>query len=392
MKKTIAFLLAALMLLGLCACNSATPETTQAPDESQTQDSTAPAQGTESTEDTNQATTQIVVDSLGREVEVPLEVNRIVALSNVPRMVVFLGLADKVVGYSGMDPESVTPQTAYAYAVKDLWADVPIVGTDAAGNTDYYPEEIIAVQPDVILCGYAQDAAEQLSAQTGIPVVSVSMGTLFGEDYNEALRLIAKVCGVEDRAEEVIAYIDDCLADLDARTCDIPDGDKPTCLAAAATFKGAHGIEGVRMNDQILAAVNANDVTAGASDAATSMEVDMEQILAWNPDFIFCDYGGVRLVQNDVAENPDFYAHLTAYNNGQIYQYPSSTSYYSNLEIPLANCYFVGKMLYPEQFEGIDVTEKANEIFKFFLGVDNYMEVLEETGSGYTAIDFGNNG
>lgn len=385
MKKIIALLLATLMLLSLCACGKTNPESPKRTDTQSTTSSTE-------TGNESQATTQIIVDALGREVEVPLEVNRIVALSNVPRMVVFLGLADKVVGYSGMDPEKVTPQTAYAYATKDLWADVPIVGTDAAGNTDYYPEQIISVQPDVIICGYAQDAADQLYAQTGIPVVSVSMGTLFGEDYNEALRMIAKVCGVEDRAEEVISYIDTCLEDLDARTRDVPAEEKPTCLAAAATFKGAHGIEGVRMNDQILAAVNANDVTAGEGTSATSMEVDLEQILAWNPDFIFCDYGGVKLVQNDVAEHPDFYAQLTAFNNGQIYQYPSSTSYYSNLEIPLANCYFVGKLLYPEQFADIDVTEKANEIFKFFLGVDDYMEVLEETGSGYTTIDFGNNG
>lgn len=385
MKKIIALLLATLMLLSLCACGKTNPESPKRTDTQSTTSSTETGNET-------QATTQIIVDALGREVEVPLEVNRIVALSNVPRMVVFLGLADKVVGYSGMDPEKVTPQTAYAYATKDLWADVPIVGTDAAGNTDYYPEQIISVQPDVIICGYAQDAADQLYAQTGIPVVSVSMGTLFGEDYNEALRIIAKVCGVEDRAEEVISYIDTCLEDLDARTRDVPAEEKPTCLAAAATFKGAHGIEGVRMNDQILAAVNANDVTAGEGTSATSMEVDLEQILAWNPDFIFCDYGGVKLVQNDVAEHPDFYAQLTAFNNGQIYQYPSSTSYYSNLEIPLANCYFVGKLLYPEQFADIDVTEKANEIFKFFLGVDDYMEVLEETGSGYTTIDFGNNG
>lgn len=383
MKKLIALFMACVMAFGLCACGSSAPAATPAAE--------APAAEAPAAEPATEApTTQIVVDSLGREVEVPLEVNRIVALSNVPRMVVFLGLADKVVGYSGMEPDKVTPQTAYAYAAKDIWADVPIVGTDAGGNTDYYPEQIIAVQPDVILCGYAQEAAEQLYAQTGIPVVSVALGNLFQEDYNEALRLIAKVCGVEDRAEEVINYINTCLEDLDARTRDIPDDEKPSCLSAAATFKGAHGIEGVRVNDQVLAAVNANDVTAGQAEGEKSMEVDLEQILAWNPDFIFCDYGGVKLVQNNAAENPDFFAQLTAYNNNQIYQYPSSTSYYANVEIPLANSYFVGKLLFPEQFADIDVTEKANEIFNFFLGVDNYMEILEDSGSGYTTVDFGN--
>lgn len=364
MKKIAALLFAAVMFFCLCACGASNGD--------------------------KNGETHLVTDSLGREVEVPSEVNRIVTLSNTPRMAVYLGLADRVVGYSGMDPEKVTPQTAYAYAVKDKWAEVAIVGTDAAGNTDYYPEKIIEVKPDVILCGYDKEMADQLSAQTGIPVVSVAMGTLFEEDYNEALRLIGKVCGVEDRAEEVITYVEDCLEDLDSRTCDIFDKKKPSCLAAAATFKGIHGIEGVRMNDQILASVNAKDVSSGQVENAISMDVDKEQILAWNPDFIFCDYGGVKLVQNDVSENPGYYSQLDAYKKGRIYQYPSSTSYYSNLEISLANCYYVGKILYPKQFKDVEVNEKANEICKFFLGVDNYLEELENTDSGYTAIDFGN--
>ena len=39
-------------------------------------------------------------------------------------MITYLGLADKVVGYSGMDPEKVTPLVAYAYVNSERWADV----------------------------------------------------------------------------------------------------------------------------------------------------------------------------------------------------------------------------------------------------------------------------
>lgn len=342
----------------------------------------------------NEAETRTVTDALGREVEIPSEVNKIVTLSNVPRMAVYLGLADKIVGYSGMEPEQVTPLTAYAYASRDIWEDVPIVGTDAGGNTDYYPEEILAVQPDVILCNYTEDVVDNLESQTGIPVVSVAMGNLFGEDYNQSLRTIGEVCGVEERAEEVISYIDSCLSDLNERTAEVPDEEKPAVLSAAATFKGVHGIEGVRTKDQVLAAVNAVNIAEPeeADDSAnvdTALEVDKEQILEWDADYIFCDYGGVPLVIQDEKDNPDFYAQLKAYNNGHIYQYPSTTSYYSNLEISLANGYFVGSVLYPEQFADIDLTEKANEIFKFFLDEEDYMSVLEESGAGYGAVDFG---
>ena len=115
-KKTAAFLLAAAVALSLCACGQTpamqTPEVTGAEMETRT-----------------------ITDALGREVTVPATVEKIIPLGNTPRMITYLGLADKVVGYSGMDPEKVTPLVAYAYVNSERWADVPIVGTDAAGNT-----------------------------------------------------------------------------------------------------------------------------------------------------------------------------------------------------------------------------------------------------------------
>ena len=330
--------------------------------------------------------TRVVIDALGREVEVPYEVNAIIALGNAPRMITFLGLADRMVGAAGMDFETITPVTAYAYATKDLWCDLPLVGSDNMGNTTYYPEDIIMCQPDVILCTYTEDIVNDLASKTGIPVVAVGMGTLFEDDYDDALRILGEACGVSERAEEVIAYIDACLADLNARTADIPEEGKPTVLSAAATFKGAHGIEGVRLVDQVLDAVHANNVAAGSDTTAQTAEVDREQILAWNPDYIFCDCAGIPLVKQDMAEDPNFYAQLTAFNEGRIYQHPSTTSYYSNLEIPLVNCYFIGSVLYPEAFADVDLEAKAAEIFEFFLGDADFMNKLNESGAGYGLV------
>ncbi|WP_083842202.1 ABC transporter substrate-binding protein [Desulfosporosinus youngiae] len=214
--------------------------------------------------------TKTITDSVGRTVEIPATVKRMVPLGNTPRMITYLGLADKVVGLGGMDPDKINPVTAYAYANKDLWKSVPIVGTDAAGATDYYPEQIISVKPDVILCSYTKELADEIQTKTGIPVVAVPMGTLFGKDYEDALRLLGDVCGAKDRAEKVISYINACLKDLASRTSNIPDTDKPTVLGAAATFKGAHGIEGVYTKYAVFEAISAKDVTKGISDISNS--------------------------------------------------------------------------------------------------------------------------
>jgi iron complex transport system substrate-binding protein len=273
-------------------------------------------------------------------------VERIVPLGNAPRMITYLGLSNKVVGYSGSDPTKVTPVTAYAYANREVWADIPIVGTDSAGATAYYAEEIISVHPDVIICSYTKELADEIQTKTGTPVVVVAQGSLFGEDYEQALRLIGDVCGVTERAEAVITFINDCLADLETRASSVVDADKPSVLAAAATFKGAHGIEGVYCKSAVLGAILANDVTSGLSDKASGVLIDKEQILGWNPQCIFFDSGGVGLVQADYTKNPDFYVHLTAFQNEELYQYPSSTSYYSNVEIPIVNAYYVASILF----------------------------------------------
>ena len=60
------------------------------------------------------------------------------------------------------------------------------------------------------------------------------------------------------------------------------------------------------------------------------------------------------------------------------------------MEISLANCYFVGSVLYPEAFAGVDFEAKAGEIFDFFLGEPDYAEVLAEFGAYYGTVDLEN--
>ena len=340
-------------------------------------------------EDNNEASTTVITDSLGREVEVPTEIERIVPLGNTPRMIKYLGLSDKAVGIGSMDRENITPVTAYAYANKEIWKDLPIVGTDVGGATDCYSEQIVSVSPDVIFCTYNKEIADELQMKTGVPVVVVPMGTLFEKDYEEALLLIGSICGAEERANIVIEYLNDNLNELKERTANISDENKPSVLGAAATYKGIHGIDSVYSNYPVFEVISANDVAKGISDGVNGVMVDKEIIIDWNPDYIMLDCGGVNLVKLDYEENPNYYEELSAYKNGNIYQYPSSTSYYTNVEISLVNSYYVASLLYPEEFSDIDFEYKANEIFEFFLGEKEYLEELEAFGVGYNKVDIG---
>ena len=377
MKKLASLLLILGILLSLCACGAANQPAPTAAAETAAEPTEEPAAEPE---------TRIVVDGLGREIEVPAKVETIVTLGNASRMATYLGLADKMITVtSGDNNDSIV--MAYGYYNHDIWADLPVCSSGGYGEIN--PEVIIEANPDVILCTFEEDIVANIEEQLGRKVVAAPQGTLFAEDYEHALRVFGEACGVSDRAETVIAFIQECLADLDSRTSSIADDNKPTALCAAATFRGGHGIAGVYANNAVFATVNAKDVTVGYIDVQKGVEVDKEQVLEWNPDLIVLDASNLGLVENEYAEDPAFFESLNAVKNGELYQWPNSTSNYTNVEIPLVNAYYIGSVMFPEAFADVDFETKAEEIFRFFLGHDGYLSVLNNAGMGYGSVVLG---
>jgi iron complex transport system substrate-binding protein len=385
MKKILALLLALAMVLSMVACGAKAPEVMP---EATPEATPAAPEVTEAVKETEAAGPRVIVDALGREVEIPAEVNRIVAMGNAPRLCSYLQLADKFVTTNQGDL-SETVFMAFGWAYRDNWLDLPIAGAGGYGN--FNAEAILEADPDVIVCTYEADIVANLEEQTGLPVVSVAQGVLYAEDYDQSLRILGEVCGASERAEEVIDFVNACLEDLNNRTKDVADEDKPLILGSAATFRGGHGIQGVYVDHPVFSAINAKDAAIGLEKQYfdTGVEVDLEKILEWNPEVLFLDAGNLGLVEAEYAENPQFFQQLAAVQNGQVYQWPNSTSSSANLEISLVNTYYAGMVLYPDAFADMDFEAKAEEIFEFFLGRTGYLEVLTENGVGYGNITLG---
>ena len=370
MKKLLAAILALVLALTLIACGGQKTPSADAPKEE-----VPPA-------------TRVIVDALGRSVEIPAEVKTIVPLGNATRLCVYLQLQDRFVTINQGD-QSDNLFMAYGWGNQEAWKDLPVAASGGYGV--FHPEVILEADPDVILCTYEADIVADIEAQTGLPVVAVAQGTLFAEDYEQALRILGDVCGVSARAEEVVEFIHTCLADLDNRTKEIAEDQKPLILGAAATFRGFHGIQGVYVDHPVFGAVHAKDAAAGLEKQSfdTGVEVDKEKILDWDPQILFLDAGNMGLIHTEYAEDPDFFLQLDAVEKDSVYQWPNSTANYTNLEVPLVNAYYAASVLYPEAFADLNFEAKAAEIFGFFLGHDDYLQALTEGGFGYEPYVFG---
>lgn len=375
MRRLLATLLTLLTLLSLTACGSAPAESDDA-QEAPAADSTA---------------TRVVVDSFGREVEIPGEVKTIVCTgSGALRMICYLQCTDKLIGVEDTDKEYETSTLRdYAHVYYETFRDLPSIGKGGGTSNTAYVEELITLQPDVILSGYTQEALEDLQSATGIPCVSIRAASInfIDESFYTAMRVAADVLGAQDRCEEVLSYIDACKADLAERTADIPDETKPTCYTGAVTFSGAHGFTGTYSNFGPFMAIGARNVADEAGETGY-FDADPEKIVAWDPDYIFLDPGNMDLVNDEYASNPGYYDALRAVQEGKLYSCISFNNYSTNVGYAIADAYYAGTVLFPEQFADVDIAAKTDEILEFLLG-DAYYDEMVADGLSFGVMELG---
>jgi iron complex transport system substrate-binding protein len=94
-------------------------------------------------------------------------------------------------------------------------------------------------------------------------------------------------------------------------------------------------------------------------------------------------------VQEDYKKNPQFYQSLRAVKKGQVYSLMPYNYYTTNIDTAIADAYFAGKVIFPEQFKDIDPAKKADEIYQFLLGKPLYEQMAKDYG-GFRKLDLEN--
>lgn len=378
MKKIVTMLLMLSMLLAMAACAGA-PEA--APAASQAEETTAANAVSQETAPER----RVITDSMDRNVEIPYSVERIVCVGvGALRYTCYVGGADRVVGVEDYETKPGMSRL-YNYVNFDLFQNLPVTGT----NGEPFVEEIINVDPQVIvMSSYASQDPDELSQKTGIPVVVVpGSDTTLDEKAYVTIRILGELYQLEDRAEDLTAYLKSIQKDLDDRTASIAEDAKPTCYVGGVSFKGHHGFEGTEAYYGPFELIHAKNL-ANTTGQTGAFNIDVEQVLSWDPEIIFLDFNGMNLINEDYGARPEFYKALTAVQEGKVYSQISFRSSASNLETALADAYYAACVMYPQQFQDIDPVEKAGEIFTKLLGSNPYHD-LEEAGYAFCQITIG---
>ena len=322
---------------------------------------------------------RIVVDQLGRRVQLPAKVQRIIPLGGATRFVVYLQAFDLVVGVEAMEnrqaPSSGRP---YNLAIRSRAERLPIVAEGRQKPVN--AEAIIALRPDLLITAEADRAqADHLSRITGVPVFALDyggMGVLKPERVKETFKLLGVVLQREQRANRLIAELTSQQKELDRRLAGVTA--MPVYIGAVSQ-RGSHGITSTDADYFPLEASGAINLAKQLAKGGHAY-IDKEQLLVWNPAVMLVDAGGAGLVRQEFSRNRDFFNRLVAVRTNQVYQTLPYNNYHTNLELALANRWYTAKLLHPKRFADIDPARKTDELCRTFVGITCYEQLQREYG------------
>ena len=319
-----------------------------------------------------------ITDAFGREVSIPENPEKIAVVgSGSMRYFVYLGIdLDDVCAVDYQDSK-LNIQTVnvrpYALANPEI-LEIPEVGP-AKGVVDN--EKLLMSGADILFMGGASssnaEVANEIQEKTGIPVVMFYTGNYVtdAEKIQDTLLMLGDILDKEERAKDLIAYFDAVEADLKKRVAGLSA--EETVYVGGVSYNGVHGLDGTDPTYYPFAVLNIKNAAAEVTSVSQTgyAQISKEKLLAWDPDFILVDLSTLTAAEGGALvelKNDPSYRELTAVKNSMVYTVNPHTSMNVNHETTLANAYFIGKLLYPEQFEDIDPVKKADEIYTFVVG------------------------
>ena len=381
MKKLIAFMLAALLLLSLCACSG---QEDPKPSEDQTQEIT-------------------VTDMIGRQVSVtPGSYKRVVCVgAGALRMYCYVGDVALLVGVEDIDNTTLAERPKmfdsvarpYVMAFGDTFNKLPSCGVGGPMAQAAEAEKILACNPDIVISEFEDvDKSNALQQQLGVPVITLSAGSksVFDEKFSGSMALLGKIFGLEEKAAKLVKFVADEKAAIEAKVANIPEAEKPSVYICGLGNWGTTNHLMTAENYICLQVAGVKNVVSGLGmQGVGPIEEEKFVELGEKMDIIIMDAAAVKNIKPLYAEDQTMFDTCKAWKNGEVYLEMAYNAYYTNYEIALINTWFIAKTVYPEAFSDVDLTAKTNQVTKVFLGKELADEIFACPSSfgGYGKID-----
>lgn len=302
-----------------------------------------------------------VSDMLGREVNVQ-KTNKIVFIGpGALRFGVYLGVTDRVVGIEAREKQQST-HAPYSTVVKAKNLDnKPIIGEGGPGKIPTM-EALITSKAELIIASFvSKENMDLIEQKTKIPVFGIDYGdgksAKSMELVKQSLLKLGEILGAKTRADELVTFMNN-----EEKIFKSLNLAPKSLYIGGVSYKGSWGIastEGRYLPFELLGVANA--VAQGQSG---HLFLDLEKIAEVDPDIVFVDVGGEKIITDEINNKKEFFDSLKAFKNGQFYKVAPFNFYNTNIE----NCYFIAWQVASKLGAKVDLDTKKAEIYKKFLG------------------------
>jgi iron complex transport system substrate-binding protein len=313
---------------------------------------------------------QVIVDSLGRSVEIPKDIQRVVSLSVTnTEILCVLGVEDKIVGVC----EWVKRGSGYGALIYQMHPELRGLPSPGGGPKPVNVEEVLALDPDIVLVsGVGTDWVDELE-NYGIPVVAARFEDI--ETSMQDLRIVAKCIGKEKEAEKIVSFLESKLDFIASKLKGLSNSERPGACYLNVRGGNYSVYGGNCYQDTQIKTAGGENIASGLTIGAHG-ELSLEQLLLSDPDVIITHHGTTA---EDILSNPGF-ADISAVKNQGVYTLPEWGWDFGSLR-DIFCIEWLATKLHPDRFADVDINAEANEFYNFLYGIDYAGPFLASTRS-----------
>lgn len=317
------------------------------------------------------SSTTEVTDMAGRKVTVPTTINKVYSTGQPGVVMLYTLCPEKLLGWC------IKPAKEEAIYLNPKYLSLPVIGLMQGGNSTANKEEIMARHPDIILLMTDIDSqeiqnADELQASLGIPVVvaDMSLGKL-----SSTYRFLGDILGEKERASTLAEYCDTVISHAIEITKTIPENEKLTVYYA----QGSTGLQTApagSAHSEVLDMVGGLNVVSLQADSNGRLNVNMEQVLKYNPQVIITSYSmghGNQDVDSSsifsiIKNTNDAWSNVKAVKDNMVFSTPCYP--YNWLDMPpsvnrIIGITWLSNLLYPKYYK-CDIKTETKNYYKLF--------------------------
>jgi iron complex transport system substrate-binding protein len=237
------------------------------------------------------------------------------------------------------------------------------------------PEQIAPAQPDVvILKSYMAESLGEPLEILGITVVYLDLET--PDQFFRDIETLGKLFGNSERAGEVQRYYQQRLDEIQQRTDDITEAQKPSVLIIQYSDKGGDVAFKVPpaswLQTTMVELVGGTPIWTEASETGGWAIVNFEQIAAWDPDQIYVIYypGDASPITEHLKSDPKWQA-IQAVQQDQLFAFPGDFLSWDQPDTRwILGLSWLFAKVQPELADGIDITQEINQFYEQLYRLD----------------------